>query len=127
MLDAKIGSKIDHTHTGIEQRRGLVHRRGIRGRKENQVTATVLLDIGFAKAKIHMATQAWKQVCHGNARFRSRGDYFQADGGMTRQQSHQFDPGVTGATDYSDLNHFNVQIIPLEWTAHYTSPLFRDH
>jgi hypothetical protein len=43
------------------------------------------------------------------------------------QQAHQFNTGVPSATNYSDLNHFIVQVIPLKWTRHYTSTLLREH
>ncbi len=82
---------------------------------------------GLNKVEINEATQIREEIRYGITRFRTRGNYFQFYRGMPHQQAHQFDPGVPGATNYSYLYHFNVQIIPLNWTRHYTSTPFRDH
>ena len=62
ILQTEVGGQIDDPGTGIEQFRHHLHRRAVRGGKENQVTFGQQHRIRFGKSQIEMAAEVAVQI-----------------------------------------------------------------
>ena len=105
ILDAKIRRQIDDAHAGVEQGASLGHRNAIRRGEENQVTPTQRVDIRLGEEQIGMPPQVWIQIRDRAPSLGAGGDHTQRDTRVPDQQAQQFDPGIPGASDDSNLNH----------------------
>jgi hypothetical protein len=102
--DAKVGSQIDHAHSRVEQGRCLLHRHPVRGGEEDQIAALQVGRGWILEFQPQSAAQARKHLRDGvpaSPRDVMAGTILHFR--VLRQQAQQFDTGVAGAADDSDL------------------------
>ena len=127
VLDPEIRGQVNKPDAGGKQIRCLGHRGGIWRCKKHEITVPVGIQGGFTEFQIDQATEIRKQFGNRSTGLAAGGYDFHAGLRMPRQQAHQFDTGIPGTTNYSNLYHSIVQVMPLKWTQYYKKTVFGHH
>ncbi|OIQ83793.1 hypothetical protein GALL_344110 [mine drainage metagenome] len=101
----EVSGEVDDAHAGVEQRARLLHRDAVRRREEDHVAVVQRRVVGGREAQVGVAAQAGEHLGHRGACFLARGDRAQPRVRMVREQTQQFDPGVSGSADDSDVQY----------------------
>ncbi len=98
------------TASSFTQAPSLLHGDTVRRRKEHHITGPQVGRLRLHETQINATTQAREHVRNRNAGIPPGGDRLQFDIRMLCQQTQQLDPGITGSTHHTNLDHARPQI-----------------
>ncbi|MNV85806.1 hypothetical protein D3C71_1797880 [compost metagenome] len=106
VLQAEVGRQVDDLGPGRQQLAGQGVRDTVRGGEEHHIASGQRLAVRHTERQpVVMAAQVRIHVGNRHARFGARSDDRHFGLWMLRQQTQQFDAGVTRAADDTDLDH----------------------
>ena len=105
IFNTKIRRQVDDFYARIKQGASLLHGNAIRCGEKHHIALIQMRLVRVDKTQIHVTAQAGKHLADRLSRVGTGSNGAQFHLWMQRQQPQQFHPGITCATNNSNLDH----------------------